>query len=74
MAAALIAVMAFTIDSSAQYLQMLTSQRAAAAIWIIGGVIFVFKLGAYLLTVSAGRGQTAQPAADTEKTARKHVR
>jgi len=44
-----VSIFAIVVDESARYLQLVTPGRAAAAIWIGGGVLFLLKLGAWYL-------------------------
>jgi hypothetical protein len=74
-----VAVSIFTIvvDESARFLQMVTPERAAAAIWIGGGAMFLFKLVAWRLRIrkaNADRAPTEPPIPDKGKTGRKYSR
>ncbi|MDB3892131.1 hypothetical protein N9368_03365 [Alphaproteobacteria bacterium] len=63
-----------TAGENVHYLKMVTAERAAAAIWIGGGILFVIKLTAWQFEKRAkkaaaiARAQDAQLAADPEKT------
>lgn len=74
--AIMLGIFSLVIDDSAQFLRVVTPERAASAIWIAGGILFLVKLGAWLrerrVTVSADRVPAAQLAADREKTAHKY--
>ena len=74
----MLGIFSLVVDDSARFLQQVTPERAASAIWIAGGILFLVKLGAWLrerrASVSADPALAGQPAADREKTAHKYGR
>ena len=74
----MLGIFSLVVDDSARFLQQVTPERAASAIWIAGGILFLVKLGAWLrerrASVSADHALDGQPAADREKTAHKYGR
>ena len=72
--AIMLGIFSLVIDDSAQFLRVVTPERAASAIWIAGGILFLVKLGAWLrerrVTVSADHVPTEQLASGKEKSAR----
>jgi hypothetical protein len=72
-----VSIFAIVVDESARFLQMVTPERAAAAIWIGGGAMFLIKLVAWRLQIrkaNADRAPTEPPIPDTGKTGRKYSR
>ena len=76
--AIMLGIFALVVDDSARFLQAVTPERAASAIWMAGGVLFLVKLGAWLLDrrkgVSAGHAPAERPTADRGKTAHRYGR
>ena len=74
----MLGIFSLVVDDSARFLLQVTPERAASAIWIAGGILFLVKLGAWLrerrASVSADRAPAGQPAADREKTAHTYGR
>ncbi len=74
----MLGIFSLVVDESARFLQMVTPERAAGAIWIAGGILFVFKLVAWFRErcggVSADRALGEQPTAEKGKNARRYVR
>ena len=74
----MLGIFALVVDDSARFLTALTPERAASAIWMAGGVLFLMKLGAWLrgrrTGVSAGHAPAERPAADKEKTVHRYGR
>ncbi len=74
--AIMLGIFAIVIDDSARFLQLVTPERAASAIWIAGGFLFLVKLAVWLKErrdrVSAGHAPAGQLAADREKTAHRY--
>ena len=72
----MLGIFSLVVDDSARFLQQVTPERAARAIWIAGGILFLVKLGVWLrerrASVSADHALAGQPAADREKTAHKY--
>ena len=74
----MLGIFALVVDDSARFLQALTPERAASAIWMAGGVLFLIKLAAWLLDrrtgVSAGHAPAERPVADRGKTVHRYGR
>ena len=74
----MLGIFSLVVDDSARLLQQVTPERAASAIWIAGGILFLVKLGAWLrerrANVNADHAPTGQPAADREKTVHRYGR
>ena len=74
----MLGIFALVVDDSARFLQAVTPERAASAIWMAGGVLFLVKLGAWLrgrrTGVSAGHAPAERPAAEKEQTGRRYGR
>ena len=74
----MLGILALVVDDSARFLQAVTPERAASAIWMAGGVLFLVKLVAWLRVrrtrVSADHAPAERPAADKEKNDRKYGR
>jgi uncharacterized protein involved in response to NO len=76
--AIMLGIFALVVDDSARFLQAVTPERAASAIWMAGGVLFLVKLGAWLrgrrTSVSADHAPAERPTADRGKTAHRYGR
>ena len=74
----MLGIFSLVIDDSVRFLQLVTPERAAGAIWVAGGILFLVKLGAWLrerrVSVSADHVPAEQLASGREKTARKYGR
>ena len=71
--AIMLGIFSLVVDDSARFLQQVTPERAASAIWIAGGILFLVKLGAWLrerrasVSVSVDHAPAGRPTADREK-------
>lgn len=76
--AIMLGIFSLVVDDSARFLQQVTPERAASAIWIAGGILFLVKLRTWLrerrASVSADHAPAGRPAADREKTAHRYGR
>ena len=74
----MLGIFSLVIDDSARFLQLVTPERAASAIWIAGGILFLVKLVAWRrerrAAVSADHAPAELPASDREKTAHRYGR
>ena len=74
----MLGIFALVVDDSARFLKAVTPERAASAIWMAGGVLFLVKLGAWLrgrqTSVSVDHAPAERPVADRGKTARRYGR
>ena len=74
----MLGIFALVVDDSARFLKTVTPERAASAIWMAGGVLFLIKLAGWLLDrrtgVSAGHAPAERPAAEKEQTGRRYGR
>ncbi len=72
----MLGIFSLVIKDSANFLKMVTPERAAAAIWIAGSILFLFKLFAWLREryagVNADHAPSEQPVADKEKTVHRY--
>ena len=50
----MLGIFSLVIDDSARFLQLVTPERAASAIWIAGGILFLVKLVAWRRERRAG--------------------
>ena len=67
----MLGIFSLVADDSARFLQIVTPERAASAIWIAGGMLFVVKIAVVMAApsgVSADRAPAEQPAAEKGKT------
>ena len=73
----MLGIFSLVVDDSARFLQIVTPERAASAIWIAGGILFVVKIAVLLWKsrggVSADRALAEKPTAEKGKSARKYV-
>lgn len=81
-----VSIFAIVADESVRYLRLLTPDRAAAAIWIAGGILFLVKAAAWFWSrrrnaaaakpdssaLTDDPSPAAQPIPDTEKSGRKY--
>ena len=74
----MLGIFSLVAGESVRFLQLVTPERAASAIWVAGGMLFVVKLAAWLWQrrrgVSADRAPAEQPTAEKGKNARRYVR
>ena len=74
----MLGIFALVVDDSARFLQAVTPERAASAIWMAGGVLFLVKLVAWRrgrqTSVSVDHAPAERPAADRGKTAHRYGR
>lgn len=76
--AIMLCIFSAVVGDGAQYLMLITPERAAIVIWLGGGLLFLVKLTAWFrdrrATISGDHVQAAQPDADKEKNARRYGR
>ena len=74
----MLGIFALVVDDSARLLKTVTPERAASAIWMAGGVLFLVKLVVWLrgrrTGVSVDHAPAEQPAAGRGKTAHRYGR
>ena len=72
----MLCIFSAVVGDGVQYLMLITPERAAIVIWIVGGLLFLVKLTAWLrerrATINGDHVQVAQPGADMEKNARRY--
>ena len=73
----MLGIFSLVVDDSARFLQIVTPERAASAIWIAGGMLFMVKIAVLLWErrggVSADRAPAEKPTAEKGRNARKYV-
>ena len=72
----MLGIFSLVAGESARFLQLVTPERAASAIWIAGGILSLVKVAAWLRSrhggISADHVPGAQPGADKGKTVRRY--